>query len=404
MAYPVIYTGNGGSFLDTQTSANTINKGSLTFPGSLYAPGSVAANHTIYYTFNVPTSLSQVSVHLTASGFDVGSSGYESYYIGLDGTKLSGTTFGDITSSGSSAAGNRIDSVWSLSAGTHTIGVEIDGFGLTTGSPSFTLDVTSLSGGSANNTNTNPTNNIPTNNSTQPYTTSDGVTHVPAHDGNFAYTYTATDRVYLDFVQSGGGYTYTSFKPHDIINGARLSSQSTLVNNGGSISWTQQFESTPAITLKNFEGIQFWDKTIFFLDADHSNIARLYSAALGRAPDAAGLANWENNFDAFVPAAAKANYYTALSDTTLPVSGMSIAAGFTNSQEFKNKYGSLNDTQYVTQLYVNVLGRGPEAAGLNNWLNNMHDGPHLSRESVLVGLAESTENIARAAHDWLITI
>ena len=226
---------------------------------------------------------------------------------------------------------------------------------------------------------------------------------MPAQGGNFAYTYTSGDHIYSNFVVSADGHTLTAISPHQFTYGGS-SSDYNIINLGGAVGFAGRGSSVPQSIYKNFEGIVLSDKTIFFLDADHSNVARLYSAALGRAPDAAGLANWENNFDAYVPASAKANYYTALSDTILPVSGMSIAAGFTNSQEFKNKYGSLNDTQYVTQLYVNVLGRGPKTAGLNNWLNNMHDGPHLSRESVLVGLAESSENIARAAHDWLITV
>ena len=43
------------------------------------------------------------------------------------------------------------------------------------------------------------------------------------------------------------------------------------------------------------------------------------------------------------------------------------AQEFSSSQEFKNHYGAnTTDTQYITTLYNNVLGRSPDAAGLAN--------------------------------------
>ncbi|MCJ2074769.1 DUF4214 domain-containing protein [Methylobacterium sp. E-016] len=416
--------------------SNNNSAGSATYKGVLLPYGwttsaaSRSANFLIYdsvgdgtsdpvdfYKITTPEGVSQIS--LTMSTTLIGSNDIVSYYASIDGTKLSGLNGGVQATSQYTAAfqqqgvltPNGYTAVWAVTPGDHYIEVHTGAYS-PSGQPiehnySLEIDLQSylstqpgLSTNTPGNTNTNTT---PTNNPNQTYTSSDGVTHVPAQGGHLAYTYTSGDQVYNNIVVSADGHTTTSILPH-VISGGGASSEYTLFNlGGGSIGFAAKGASAPAFIYKNFEGIQFTDKIVFFLDADHSNVARLYSAALGRAPDAAGLANWENNFDAYVPAAAKANYYTALSDTILPVSGMSIAAGFTNSQEFKNKYGSLNDTQYVTQLYVNVLGRGPETAGLNNWLNNMHDGPHLSREAVLVGLAESTENIAKAAHDWLIT-
>ena len=93
----------------------------------------------------------------------------------------------------------------------------------------------------------------------------------------------------------------------------------------------------------------------------------------------------------------------------MPGSGLaSIAAGFTNSTEFQQKYGTLSDTAFVTQLYQNVLVRAPDQAGLNGWLDLMHQGDAsgqiYTREMVLVGFAESPENIAKAAGDWLFQV
>ena len=74
-------------------------------------------------------------------------------------------------------------------------------------------------------------------------------------------------------------------------------------------------------------------------------VSRLYMAAFHRVPDAGGLDNWV----AYVRAGN---------------SLQSAADAFVASPEFQLTYGSLNDTQYVTLLYENVLGREPDPTGL----------------------------------------
>jgi len=98
---------------------------------------------------------------------------------------------------------------------------------------------------------------------------------------------------------------------------------------------------------------------------------RLYYAALTRAPDYAGLQNWVNALDAGV--------------LTLP----GAADLFASSAEFVLRYGALDNTGYVQQLYRNVLGREAEPAGLANWVAYLNGGA--SRGAVLVGFSESTE-------------
>jgi hypothetical protein len=55
-------------------------------------------------------------------------------------------------------------------------------------------------------------------------------------------------------------------------------------------------------------------------------------------------------------------------------------------------------------LHNNVLGRGPDATGLAGWLNYLTpgnaSGTTFTRGMVLVGFAESPENIAKSA-TWL---
>jgi hypothetical protein len=124
-----------------------------------------------------------------------------------------------------------------------------------------------------------------------------------------------------------------------------------------------------------------------------AQIALLYQGALGRTPDAPGLTSWEQTF-ASEPAAAQAGGpFTALAGTA--VSGLpDLAAGFTQSTEFQTKYGALSNSQFVTQLYANVLDRAPDTSGLNAWISELSGGH--TREWVLVGFAESAEALHNA--------
>jgi sugar lactone lactonase YvrE len=102
-------------------------------------------------------------------------------------------------------------------------------------------------------------------------------------------------------------------------------------------------------------------------------VSRLYMAAFHRVPDAGGLDNWVAYVRAGNPL-------------------QSAADAFVASPEFQLTYGSLNDTQYVTLLYENVLGREPDPAGLTNWTGQLASG--WTRGQVLIGFSESQEGIA----------
>ena len=197
---------------------------------------------------------------------------------------------------------------------------------------------------------------------------------------------------------------------HDtlIFDGARA--QYSLSPNGdGGVTVTDNIANRDfSHNVLNVEYLQFIDKTIFVENADDANIARLYSAAFNRAPDTGGLSGWEDIYAAHISAAAKAGgVYLALAQTG-DGSGTSIAGGFTQSVEFQSKYGDLSDFAFVTQLYLNVLNRAPAPAELNAWLgliqNGDASGTHYTHDMVLVGFAESPENIAKTAADWLIQI
>ena len=124
----------------------------------------------------------------------------------------------------------------------------------------------------------------------------------------------------------------------------------------------------PASTQINFtDGTGVFDPT-----GNAEEVARLYQAALGRAPDVGGLDGWTAQINA----------------QTLGING--VALGFINSAEFSSKYGTLNNADFVTKLYQNVLHRAPDSGGEQGWINQLNSG--MTRAQVLVGFSDSLEN------------
>jgi len=143
--------------------------------------------------------------------------------------------------------------------------------------------------------------------------------------------------------------------------------------------------------------------TMLIVTPDQADIARLYMAALGRTPDAAGLAFWESAYQSGVSAAAKAQGpIYALGEAGVDGGSLSIAGGFTHSPEFKSLYGALGNDAFVHQLYINILDRAGDAGGIQYW-DNLLDSGAATREMVLVGFAESPEAIKNSA-SWLTTL
>ena len=101
------------------------------------------------------------------------------------------------------------------------------------------------------------------------------------------------------------------------------------------------------------------------------SIARLYVAVFNRQPDAAGHAFWVEQ----------------------AANGMNLvdmANFFVNSDEFANTYDELDNAAFIDLLYVNVLTRGGEAAGVEFW-NGQLDSGAMSRAVVVLNFSESVE-------------
>jgi hypothetical protein len=131
-------------------------------------------------------------------------------------------------------------------------------------------------------------------------------------------------------------------------------------------------------TLVSIERLDFADVTLAFdVGGAAGQGYRIYQAAFDRTPDLAGLGYWIGRLDA----------------------GLSLrdaAAGFIGSQEFRQTYGpNLSNTEFVNELYFNVLGRAGESSGLNYWVEQMAHG--YSRANVLADFSESAENVGNVA-------
>ncbi len=221
--------------------------------------------------------------------------------------------------------------------------------------------------------------------------TTDGTT-VHTGTGNHTITLNATNTE----VEGGSGHNTVIFRGD--------SADYTITENSdGSVTLIDRVINRDGqVNLSHVEFLQFDDKIIFVVDAQDANIVRLYFAALDRVPDFGGLGGWIDIYNQNISASVKAaGVYAALAQTENGY-GTSIAGGFTHSIEFQTKYGTLDDSHFVDQLYQNVLGRNAEQTGLDGWLDLMHDGG-FTREMVLVGFAASIENINKTT-GWLIEI
>jgi hypothetical protein len=127
---------------------------------------------------------------------------------------------------------------------------------------------------------------------------------------------------------------------------------------------TQTMASGNIITFT--DGIGVFDPT-----GAAEDIARLYGAALGRAPDVGGLEFWTAQVD----------------DSLVPLSA--VANSITTSPEFIKNYGSLSNDAFVNHLYQDVLGRSADAGGAQYWDSALASG--VSRGTVVLGFAESQE-------------
>jgi hypothetical protein len=112
-------------------------------------------------------------------------------------------------------------------------------------------------------------------------------------------------------------------------------------------------------------------EAVTFID----QIIRIYQAAFNRLPDTVGMAGASG--DGGWPDQLRAD----------PTTLFTISAGFTNSQEFLNIYGSNTvSTTFLNALYSNVLGRTPSSTEIADWFATGQ-----TASQILIGFSNSAE-------------
>lgn len=113
-------------------------------------------------------------------------------------------------------------------------------------------------------------------------------------------------------------------------------------------------------------------------------VARLYKAYFLRTPEPGGLGYW----------------ITARRGGR---SLLSISEFFAQSAEFRDRYGSLSNAEFVNLVYLNVLGRAGDQGGVAFW-NDQLDRGLRSRGSLMTGFSESPEYVAGQQHHVTVAV
>ncbi|MDQ2850729.1 MAG: DUF4214 domain-containing protein [Actinomycetota bacterium] len=144
---------------------------------------------------------------------------------------------------------------------------------------------------------------------------------------------------------------------------------------------TLMFTDPNAMTLQFIDGtytVGLMAKTgSLSLDGNATEVARLYHTMLGRDPEFAGEAGWKS---------------ILASGQATP---LDIANGFSGSMEFQTHYAQLNNNDFVSQLYQNVLGRPGDPGGQAFWVWRLDNGA--TRAEVGLGFSDSGEDVDHLA-------
>lgn len=104
-----------------------------------------------------------------------------------------------------------------------------------------------------------------------------------------------------------------------------------------------------------------------------AKVIRLYWAFFERQPDLGGLGYWTGRL----------------------VAGKKLATAatqFSTSSEFKNTYGPLSNSAFVTLIYQNIFDRDPDASGLAYWTKKL-DTKAKAKGEVMLAFSESSEGV-----------
>jgi hypothetical protein len=156
-------------------------------------------------------------------------------------------------------------------------------------------------------------------------------------------------------------------------------------------------------------------------------VTKLYQQVLGRAPESAGLDYWVDRINAGSTYGTVASGIFESAERLDPIikqmyrdyllreaepAGVTfyrdlwradggpdnVVANIISSAEFYASAGGTNSL-WVTELYRRLLGREPDAAGLDYWTTRLDSG-QLSRKQVVFGFTRSNENFTNLVTGW----
>lgn len=203
------------------------------------------------------------------------------------------------------------------------------------------------------------------------------VLYASAAAGTGSYGLTVSTTLNDLFYGSANGARFDGGAGIDTVIYSRVRADYKVERSGAGFSVSQNYSSGND-ELVNVERIKF-STSAWALDIDGVGGAayRLYRAAFDRTPDQAGVGYWIGAMDK-------------------GASLQSVAAGFVISAEFRALYGAVpTNAEFVSRLYLNVLDRPGEAAGVDFWVGVLDRG--MSRGEVLAGFSGSHENVAAVA-------
>lgn len=135
---------------------------------------------------------------------------------------------------------------------------------------------------------------------------------------------------------------------------------------GGSLYWTGRITSGRASPSQVIEA--FMRSPEF--SGSRAPVLRLYRALFSRVPDAGGFKYWTLRLRSGATPATIANH-------------------FASSPEFESRYGRLGNSEFVSRLYLEILGRRAETTGQRYWVTQLQEGR--SRGDLVSQLTESGE-------------
>ncbi len=115
---------------------------------------------------------------------------------------------------------------------------------------------------------------------------------------------------------------------------------------------------------------------------DVRSVLRLYQAVFDRMSDSGGLTFWTNIFRQVQEVNPELNYRNALIETI---------GSWLESDEYVARFGdNLSDSDFLSLLYLNILGRPSDQGGYDFWLSILQSGA-LTRQQLIVEFTESDE-------------